>query len=237
MKLIILLLLVIVILLSIVVFLQRRTQKKTQTQLSNLQARLNPHFISNSLNAIENLIQRDQKKAAAKYLIHFSRLSRQLFNNSFRPSSSLAEEIQVLKHFLALEQLRFGRQFTYDLQISSKLNPKLISVPAMILQSKVENAIWKGFKPNNCSGHLLIHITQKGQKLLCTIEDHYPEGIRESRQEPTRTVMPQERLHPPDGFKNTKITNVDLIGPTGRPIGSRVCIELPLKKIDKSCRL
>ena len=140
------------------IILQIQQQKRLQARMETLRAQINPHFMSNSLNAIESLVNQDQKQAASKYLIHFSRLTRRLLNSSRNPQTSLKEELKTLEHFLALEQLRFRDKLQYDIMVASGLNPENIEVPAMILQPYVENAIWHGLMHKEGTGNILIEL-------------------------------------------------------------------------------
>ena len=90
------------------VLFQGQQNRRLKAEMEALRAQINPHFISNSLNAIESLVNLGNAKAAAKYLVHFSRLSRQILNGSRTANTSLSEELKTLKHFLALETVAFS---------------------------------------------------------------------------------------------------------------------------------
>ena len=218
--------------------LQWQKQKRLQARMEALRAQINPHFISNSLNAIENLVNQDQREAAAKYLIHFSRLSRQILNSSRASSASLAEEIKMLEHFLALEQLRFRDKLHYNIQISPGLNPELIEMPAMILQPYAENAIWHGIKPKPGPGLLKIFIERSGKYLVCIIEDDGV-GREKAREMQAASVLRQhksqgmaiteERLKALGKIKGSRVEVIDLHDTAGQAVGTRVVVRLPFK--------
>lgn len=223
--------------LAFLVLLQRQQQKRLKAQMNALRAQINPHFFSNSLNAIENLVNQNQPEAASRYLIHFSRLSRRILNGSREATTSLADELQTLKHFLALEQLRFRDKLQFDIQVSPGLDTDLIQVPAMILQPYAENAILHGIKPKPGPGLLQVRVERTGKHLICVVED---DGIgrEKARQIKTGSVMnhksvgmaiTEERLKVVGKAKGAKVEIIDLHDTAGKALGTRVILRLPFK--------
>ncbi len=226
-------------------FLQRAEQKRLKSQMEALRAQINPHFISNSLNAIESLINRGNKEAASKYLIKFSRLNRQILNSSRAPNISLTDELKTIKNFLDLEQLRFQDKLHYDIAVSEGLQTDRIEVPAMILQPYVENAIWHGIKPKEGKGQVSIKIERNDKKLVCIIED---DGIgrERSREMKANSVfkhqshgmkITEERLKASGNIKGSRIEIIDLKDTNGEGMGTRVIIRLPFKLRDEKSKL
>lgn len=222
-----------------IVLLQRQQQKRLKAKMEALRAQINPHFISNSLNAIESLVNLDKKEEAAKYLIHFSRLSRRILNSSREGNASLAEEIQTLEHFLALEQLRFRDKLQYLIDIDEDLNPKEIEMPAMLLQPYVENAIWHGIKPKAGTGLVKVQVEREGKFLICTVKDN---GIGRTKsaeiksasvlqQKSVAMKINQERLNVVGRAKGAKVDITDLYDEDGTACGTKVTIRLPYKSI------
>ena len=137
-----------------------------------LRAQMNPHFISNSLNAIEELIHDKQAQKAADYLIEFSRLCRMVLNHSRYEEITLQEEIESLKYILSLEQLRLPDKLKYAIEVDPELESSHIRIPAMLIQPYVENAIWHGIYPKEGIGQVKVIIRKKSaQQLECIIED------------------------------------------------------------------
>ena len=216
--------------------LQWQQQKRLKAKMEALRAQINPHFISNSLNAIESLVNLDQREAAAKYLIHFSRLARKILNNSRNPVTTLTDELQTLKHFLALEQLRFRDKLFFEINVDQSINSDLVEIPAMIMQPYLENAIWHGIKPKNGPGLLQIKVDKIGKSLTCIIED---DGIGRAKaaelkaasvlkQKSVGTKITEERLKL-SKVKGAKVEMIDLYNEKGEPRGTRVLIRLPYK--------
>ena len=217
--------------------IQQQQKRRLQAKMEALRAQINPHFISNSLNAIESLVNLNQREEASKYLIHFSRLSRRILNGSLENSNSLEGELQTLKHFLALEQLRFRDKLHYEITVSPGLNPPMIEFPAMILQPYVENAIWHGIKPKKGPGLLTISIERVGKHLVCTIEDNGI-GRKKSRELKAKSALQhksvgmkitQERILAAGKIKGAKLEIQDIKDTLGEALGTRVILHLPFK--------
>ena len=225
---------------SVLIFLlilQKLQQKRLLAKMEALRAQINPHFISNSLNAIESLVNLNKRKEASKYLVHFSRLSRRILNGSREAFVSLTEELETLEHFLALEQLRFRDKLHFDIAVQEGLNPKIIQVPAMIMQPYVENAIWHGIKPKEEPGLLKIIIEKDKKKLVCIIEDNGIGRVKAKELKENSVLkhksqgmqISKERLEALGKMKGAKIQMIDLTDKAGKAIGTRVILRFPLK--------
>jgi hypothetical protein len=115
-----------------------------QIQLNALRSQMNPHFVFNSLAAIQYYINNNDFEASETYLVKFSKLIRTFFELSRESEITIKEEIQLLRNYLDLEQLRFRDKFEYQINVDPKLNGKQSKIPAMLLQPIVENAINHG---------------------------------------------------------------------------------------------
>lgn len=117
-----------------------------RVQLSNLQSKMNPHFIFNALNSIKvYLIENDKNKATA-YLNRFAKLMRKILDGSRVEASNLEDELETLKLYLEIENSRFDEEIEVSFPV---LNAHLsqIKMPPLILQPFAENAIWHGLAP------------------------------------------------------------------------------------------
>jgi ligand-binding sensor domain-containing protein len=151
--------------------LEKRDIEKRIIELKHqaMSAMMNPHFIFNSLNSIQNFINNHSKKEANLYLSNFSKLIRlnlDLAQNSF---VNLKEELDRLTLYLNLEKMRFGDGFNYSINIDEAVNASEIMIPNMVIQPFVENGIWHGILPNNKIGQLNVAI-KYGQKKDLIIE-------------------------------------------------------------------
>lgn len=159
---------------------QSRIEKLiSELRLKSLQSQLNPHFIFNSLNAIQQFINTENKKSANDYLAKFARLMRLYLNGSDSQFITLKQELDVLKLYCSLEHLRFADKFDYDINIDSAIRLEDYDVPAMLLQPHVENAIRHGLIPNQKAKNFLqINIKKDINNVVCEIIDN---GIGRSR--------------------------------------------------------
>ena len=153
---------------------------KFQRQLAELeqkalQAQMNPHFIFNSLNSIQQYIFSNNQLSANKYLTIFASLIRETLENSSQGFISIRKEITYLSKYLELEQLRFGMRFSYKIHAEHLLNLEDIMVPVMLLQPFVENAVRHGIR-YRLDGHGEINISFlfDNNVLQCFIEDNGP---------------------------------------------------------------
>ncbi|MEJ2053295.1 MAG: two-component regulator propeller domain-containing protein [Calditrichaceae bacterium] len=147
-------------------------KKISELKLQALQAQMNPHFIFNTINAIQYFINKKDNESAYFYLSKFSRLLRRTLENSEKLNISLAEEIETLKIYLELQLLRYGNKFSYKLDIDPQIDIHMIEIPSMMLQPYIENAIQHGFTSRKKGGELILSLKQNNKKLVCSIEDN-----------------------------------------------------------------
>lgn len=150
--------------------LQRRLREAEHTAL---RSQMNPHFISNALNAIQSLIIEGENDEAQRYLTLFARLVRRSFEQTRQELIPLAEELSTLQLYLDIEKLRFEQEFDCTIRVESPLDPVLVYVPPMLLQPFAENAIMHGILPSGTPGLLLVTAALLPEGVLrCTVEDN-----------------------------------------------------------------
>lgn len=143
-----------------------------ELKLQSVQSQLNPHFIFNALNSIQELIYAEQTKLANKYLLGFSALLRGVLDNSNKRLVALSDEINIVTRYCELEKLR--SDFDFKVEQELKTSADLIEVPYMLLQPVVENCIKHGVSKKECSGEVKILITEKDSVLNIKIRDNGP---------------------------------------------------------------
>jgi LytS/YehU family sensor histidine kinase len=130
--------------------LKLETQKqKAELEMQVLRSQMNPHFIFNSLNSIENFIMHNEKRLASDYLNKFSRLIRSILDSSRNELVPLAKDMDALRLYVELEQLRFNNKFTFHIYIDPALLQGDYQVPSLLIQPYVENAIVHGIAHSN----------------------------------------------------------------------------------------
>lgn len=149
-------------------------QQITDLERSALQAQMNPHFIFNCLNSIQNFILQNERKQAVEYLSRFAQLVRHNLNASVQGKVSLGEELSLLDNYLALEQERFEHRFDYEISVDEALNQPFISFPPLLIQPYVENAIIHGLAQKEEQGKVEIHFSKDNGHLEVRIRDNGP---------------------------------------------------------------
>ena len=173
-----------------------RKQNK-QIALQSLRREMNPHFIFNSLNSLNQFIAQNNELEANKYLTRYSTLMREIMETSNKDFITLQEEISLLNKYLALEHLRFSDVFQYEIVVPQNISTETIWVPNMIVQPHVENAIWHGLRYRTTPGLLKIEISVLEKSLQIEIMDNGI-GIEQSKALKTEN----QRKHPSRGLKN-----------------------------------
>jgi LytS/YehU family sensor histidine kinase len=155
--------------------------KMTELRQQALNANMNPHFIFNALNSIQHFINSDQPELANEFLTDFSRLIRMNLENNLETLVPLDEEMERLELYLKLEKLRFGEKLTYSIRGLDDLRTLDISIPPMLLQPYVENAVIHGILPKEKGGHIDISLRAIGKHFEVEICDNGI-GLKAARQ-------------------------------------------------------
>jgi len=138
-----------------------------------LQSQMNPHFIFNCLNSIQQYILTNEKEKANQYLTGFASLIRQTLYISAQKSITVAEEASYLRRYLDMERMRFGDSFNYNIYVDETANIDHVHIPALLLQPYVENCLRHGIRyKQEGMGEITISFTQKGNYLSCIIKDN-----------------------------------------------------------------
>ncbi|MFY8005276.1 MAG: sensor histidine kinase [Chitinophagaceae bacterium] len=134
-----------------------------------LRAQIDPHFMFNALNSIQNFILNKDSQAAINYVSKFGKLMRQTLESSQKEKVCIHEELDMLKNYLQLEQLRFDKMFDYEFDIDEQLDITNTEIPSMLLQPFVENAILHGLRHKKEKGFLKIVLLYQFEHILCII--------------------------------------------------------------------
>jgi tetratricopeptide (TPR) repeat protein len=146
--------------------------KSMEMEMQSLRAQMNPHFIFNCLNSINRFIMKNESQAASDYLTQFSRLIRLVLNNSKKSWIPLEDEVDMLRLYLDMEKLRFKDAFNYLLVFEEDLDSSAVSIPPLLLQPFVENAVWHGLMHKKGNGLVTISFKVEKNILYCTIVDN-----------------------------------------------------------------
>jgi hypothetical protein len=156
---------------------QKRNQqlsKQNEIEQKLLRSQMNPHFIFNSLGAIQSFMMKNDGRKAAFYLSSFSSLMRSILKNSREESITLLEEKQTIENYLQLHQLRLGDKFSFNIDISEDLDADNTFLPPMLVQPFVENAILHGIEKLEENGLVSVTFNKDGKYLIINVEDNGP---------------------------------------------------------------
>jgi tetratricopeptide (TPR) repeat protein len=137
-----------------------------------LRAQMNPHFISNSLCAVQELINRGEPDRANLFIAKIARLMRNILENSTEEYISLEKEIETIRLYMDIQKLRFDSGFDYNVTVDEGLDPENFELPPMFAQPCIENAIEHGLKPLKGTGHLNISYALNNGVMIVEIEDN-----------------------------------------------------------------
>ncbi len=212
-------------------------QKLLELEKRALHAQMNPHFIFNSMNSIQQFIIVHDVEGAMKYLTRFSRILRSVLNISSQSRIPLVDEIKLIEDYLELENMRFPDKFSYAISVAPEINIHAVEIPPFFIQPQVENAIRHGLMKKSTPGHIRIDINQDQEYLRIIVEDNGIGRVASNKDKPDEALARQsmglsiveERLahmHHQNGFKAFTIT--DLYDSNHQAMGTRVEIVLPL---------
>jgi ligand-binding sensor domain-containing protein len=160
--------------------IRKREREKTSIskRISELEqlsrkAQMNPHFIFNSLNSIQQYVMDADVAGANKFISGFSRLIRQTLDFSSRPEISLEEELDYLTNYLEIERTRLEDAFSWAVEIDKAVDPAEYYIPPMILQPFVENSVRHGLRfRRDREGKVVITVKREDEHLVCILEDN-----------------------------------------------------------------
>lgn len=145
-------------------------KQKAKMEMQALYAQLNPHFVFNALSSIQGLVNRQDLKGANDYLSDFARLMRESLTNGSKDGIPLEKELHMMETYLKLEQLRFG--FQYTIQVDEQLDAFSNNLPPMLWQPLLENAVKHGVASLQQAGRIVICVAEKQDNLVLTISDN-----------------------------------------------------------------
>ena len=147
-------------------------EKNMELEQRLLRSQINPHFIFNSLTSIQYFVLKSDVPKAVKYLAGFAKLLRFILQNSRHEFVVLDKELDSLKYYLELQQLRFEKRFVYSIKVDEKIANDMVLIPPMILQPLVENSLQHGIKNISWQGEIEINFEQKNEMLIIEIIDN-----------------------------------------------------------------
>lgn len=172
--------------------------KNKKIALQSLRREMNPHFIFNSLNSVNQYIAESNELEANKFLTAYSSLMRNVMENSSKDLVPLNVEIEQLKKYLELEHQRFITKFDYSITVADNIDTELTLIPNMLIQPHLENAVWHGLRYKANKGQLKLNFSKKAQQITVSIID---DGIGITKSQLLKTA--NQKQYQSRGVKNT----------------------------------
>ncbi len=217
----------------------RFKQKAAELEKQMLLSQMNPHFIFNALNSIQNYIVKNEPELAAKYLSKFASLIRLILENSDSTMIPFEDELKTVQYYLDLEKTRFENKFDFQITIDDSIESEEIYVPPMLIQPYIENAIIHGIGNKEGKGFITISFSNiENQPIIqCVIIDNGI-GRQKSKNHQLDKVTKKKSLGLHISTDRLKILNeeyhknihaeiTDLFDQSGHPSGTKVEIILP----------
>ena len=157
-----------------------------ELEKSALQAQMNPHFIFNCLNSIQNFIMENDKESAMQYLGEFAKLIRLNLKASVEDKITLDEEITILENYLNLERLRLNEKFEFQININNIKSTNDVLLPPMLIQPFVENAVIHGMSSTIENGEININFDLMESTLFVKVQDNGKYKIKNQESNPNR---------------------------------------------------
>lgn len=214
-----------------------------EEKLTALRSQMNPHFIFNSLNSVQQYILNGEVDNANKYLSKFSKLIRLVLQHSEYNFITLYEELNMLELYLSIEKTRFGNSFEYKILVADELDTEEIKIPNLMIQPFIENAIWHGLmhKEGERKIDILFHL-KNDDSIVVEITDN---GIGRKRAMEIKKARMLEIAHESMGmqlikdkidvlkqqFKSEIFIDVyDVTNLAGEVCGTKVIMQLPVNE-------
>ncbi|MDR2949239.1 MAG: histidine kinase [Prevotella sp.] len=228
-------LLIFIFLLFIAKALYSIKKKNKRIALQSLRREMNPHFIFNSLNSVNQFIAQNNELEANKYLSSYSKLMRNIMENSNKDFISLTTEMEQMKEYLDLEYMRFHDKFQYRIDIEDDIDSDATMIPNMLIQPQLENAIWHGLRYREGIGLLTLKVLEENNCLYAIVEDNGI-GLTKSKELKTKhqrehnsrgLTNTHERINLLNSLYNTNIS-IDIKEKEGKETGVIVTLRFPL---------
>lgn len=206
------------------------TFEKNELNQRLLITQMNPHFIFNSIDNIQSLIYNKQDKEAVNYLTKFSKLTRQILENSNENYISLSEELTMIDNYLVIQQLLYNNSFDFDITVEDEIDPEIILLPPMLTQPFIENAIKHGIQNKTVRGMIVIRFSLKDTKLYFEIKDNgigFGTSTKDENHKSLAMTITKERLVNYTKKSDFAVQTENVLDQYEKVIGAKVIFEIP----------
>ncbi|MGX1930967.1 tetratricopeptide repeat protein [Flagellimonas sp. 2504JD4-2] len=213
-----------------------------RNKLDMLRLQMNPHFVFNVINGVQNFILKSDRYEAYELLGKLSSLFRLMHKNSKETYISLGDELKLMRNYIELEKARFRKGFEFRLEVPKILEDSKLKIPSMLIQPVVENAIIHGLSNKKDKGFLSVEFQYKsnGQNyVICVVEDNgigREEALRIKKQNKhmslaSHNTMERLEILKKMGHENVDVSYEDLYSDGEHPRGTKVTLRLPITEI------
>ncbi len=212
-----------------------------EVEMKALRSQMNPHFIFNALSSVYRFMEKNDLHNAGQYLLKVSSLMRRVLENSLHKEVPLEDDMDALKIYIEIEQMRLQHSFEFRINIASDIDPENTYVPPLIIQPFIENAIWHGLKNRKTGGLLNIEVFKKDDMLNYIIDDngdleteHESAGVLgDGKKKSVGMSITRERLDVLNKTKNAQaaFTILDKTLEDGSYGGKKINLKLPLEEM------
>jgi len=210
----------------------KKQQSQTELEQRFLRSQLNPHFISNALLAVQNFMLKNQADKAALYLTKFSKLMREILENSRQEFILVEDEVEMLTNYMDIHKLRMNDAFDYKIVMDESIDPETDTIPPMFVQPFVENAIEHGIVNAKNDGLIELNFVKNGEYISIEIKDN-GEGLSKSQATVNHTSLSttiiRERMELFNKSLKNKIQLLlgDYSNDQGEILGTKVELKVP----------
>ncbi|PZO29126.1 MAG: hypothetical protein DCF13_07190 [Flavobacteriaceae bacterium] len=204
--------------------------EKKELKQKLLLTQMNPHFIFNSIDNIQSLIYNKQEKEAVNYLTKFSKLTRQILENSNENYITLEEELTMIDNYLSIQQLLYNNKFDYTVKVADGIDAEAILVPPMLTQPFIENAIKHGLKNTTEKGKIAIEFVMKDKQLGFQITDNgsgFGSAEKDSSKKSLAMKITKERLSSLAKNNHFEVHVENVLDVNKSVVGARVYFDIP----------
>ena len=206
-----------------------------------LRLQMNPHFIFNALSNILNFVDKNDNKNASNYLGTFSKLLRTTLESTREDMVPFEKEVSSLENYLELQKLRYKEKFDYHVEVDENIDKEDMSIPPMLVQPFIENAIEHGIRHKKTPGRIDVRFFLKDKKILCEVED---DGVgrknaweAETKERASHKSLATDIIK--DRIKNLnrkfkqkiQLEIIDKISENAEATGTKVLLDLPFRSV------
>ncbi len=204
--------------------------EKNELKQKLLLTQMNPHFIFNSIDNIQSLIYNKQDKEAVNYLTKFSKLTRQILENSNENHISLSEELEMIDNYLVIQQLLYNNKFDFSIDVDLIIDTETLLLPPMLTQPFIENSIKHGLKNTTEKGSIAIRLYMHEHKLFFEVTDNgmgFPAEEKVGASKSMAMKITRERLISISKNHRFDVKAQNVIDADKNVVGAKVLFEIP----------